>query len=733
MDNKMIDSFRFLAALLLLNCILPTAAFAATASFPLTQYLPYPSLELRCVKDEQALEVAIPARWKINAATLNVRYNVSESLLPAASQMVVKVNGVAVAQTKLSSLSSMAVFSVSLPSRLLVPGYNKVSFVVAQHSQEKERECAPCASDLWTSVKLADSTLDFDYELRPVPMKLSSLSDIVFDPKIAPSATVHLAFNTANEQSAGLAAAVASGVARRFDYRRVDFTVSDILEAGRDNVLIGNRAFVAKLLGAAAPPVSADKGGHLKIMPMPRDGGGSDPTHVLVLVSGNTDDEVKLAAETLANLSIGYPGSDELRATGFSMPDITAYGGRNILSADKVYDFKTLNQPTVTMAGMNPQPLSLNFRLPADFMIKQNRNVEIVLNFAYGAGLRNSSSLNVLVNERAVRAIPLHNSDGDFYKNYKLEIPTYVFRPGDNTITFSPELQIVSQGCEMLQTGHMFLTIFDNSTMKFPYMPHFVDMPRLELFMLNGFPFTRWPDGFEGTVYVARPTVDSLAATMNLVGMMTQKNGFPLINLGVTYKKPETWKGDLIVVGDLFSLPAAIADAAPLRVGNRTSHVPYPLVRSWQQEAIYSFSDQSGKLGDDRGLLMEFESPLQPGRSVLLLAAEDNHDLLQLSENLLDPRVQSQISGGLTLIDFGGTQPKVTSMTVGKRYTTGKGGQVDFVDTAMDRLDSIMYSNSPVFYALLVALLGGLSWILYVLIRRYRVRRLKTVAGKGDH
>jgi hypothetical protein len=130
---------------------------------------------------------------------------------------------------------------------------------------------------------------------------------------------------------------------------------------------------------------------------------------------------------------------------------------------------------------------------------------------------------------------------------------------------------------------------------------------------------------------------------------------------------------------------------------------------------------------------MEFESPLQPGRSVLLLAAEDNHDLLQLSENLLDPQVQSQISGGLTLIDFGGTQPKVTSMTVGKRYTTGKGGQVDFVDTAMDRLDSIMYSNSPVFYALLVALLGGLSWILYVLIRRYRVRRLKTVAGKGDH
>lgn len=718
--------------LLLLALLFSAGCNATIVGFPLTQYLPYPSLELRCVKDEQSLDIPIPNRWKVNSATLNLHYTVSSSLIPHLSQMVLKLNGIPIFQTKLIPISSTAPLKIPLPAKLLEPGYNKLTVSVAQHRQEKECE-PPCSSDLWTSVKLDTSSIDFDYELRPVPMQLASLSEFTFDPKIAPSASVHLVFNTADEQSAGLAAVVASGVARRFDYRRVDFTVSDILKPGVDNVVIGTAAFVAKLLGDAAPAVSAEKGGYLKILPMPDGNGkaGGDPRHALALVSGNSIDEVKLAAETLANLSIGYPGSDEMRAVGFSMPDITAYGGRNIISADKVYDFKTLNQPTRTMAGMNAQPISISFRLPADFMIKQNRSVELTLNFAYGAGMRNDSSLNVLVNNMAIRAIPLQNTVGGFFENYKLEIPTYIFRPGDNTITFTPELHSTSKECELLQFGHMFFTLFDNSTLKFPFMPHFVDMPRLELFMLNGFPFTRWPDGFEGTVYIPRPTIDALAAAMNVIGLMTQKNGFPLINLAFTFKKPQTWKGDLIVLGDLFSLPDEIAVASPLRAGKK-SHIPYPIVRSWQNEATFSYSDQISKLGENRGLLMEFESPLQQGRSVLLLAAEGQQDLLHLSEQLLDSEVQGQINGGLALIDYSGVKTKVTSMSVGKRYTTGKQGQVSWLDEKLDRLDSLMYAYLWLFYSILVASVGLLSWLLVVLIRRYRVRRLKTVAGQGD-
>lgn len=715
---------------LLIAALLPALAGAVVTEFPLTRFLPFPSLELRCVADEQTIEVPVPLRWNIRSVKLKLYYAVSTALLAKTSNLLIKVNGTPVMQTKLVSISADDPLSVVIPVGLFKPGYNKLTFAVSQHYSDKECEL-PCSSSLWTSIKIPLSTLTFDYEMRAVPRQLSSVSEYIFDPKLATDNRVHLAFNTTDDQVASLAAVAASGVARRFDYRKVTFSVSDILEYGRDNVVIGTDAFVRPLLGNALPPATDEKGGLLKILPMRRSDGTIDEQHALIVVTGKTMEEVKLAAMTLANISLAYPGSDELRAVGFSLPEISAYGGRNIISSDKVYSFKTLDAPTRTMAGLNAQAIRINFRLPADFLIKQNRTVELILNFAYGAGMRPDSALNVIVNDQAVRAIPLQNPEGGFFEKYKLDIPTYVFRPGDNSITFSPELHVAGRECDVVQPGNLFFTLFDNSTFKFPYMPHFIDMPRLELFMLNGFPFTRWPDGFEGSIYITRPSVDSLSAAMNLVGLMTQKNGFPLLNMALTYKPPNNSTGDLIVIGDVFSVPKELAVASPLQVG-KTARIPYPIIRSWQMETNFAFSDQVSRMGSNRGLMMEFESPFQAGRSALLFAADEQADLVRLSEQLLDPEIQSQINGDLIIFEFLDPKTKVTALSVGKRYTTGKQGKVDWIDTGMDRLDSLLYANKAVFYGLLVVALAGLSWVLFVAIRRYRIRRLKTVAGKGD-
>jgi hypothetical protein len=149
-------------------------------------------------------------------------------------------------------------------------------------------------------------------------------------------------------------------------------------------------------------------------------------------------------------------------------------------------------------------------------------------------------------------------------------------------------------------------------------------------------------------------------------------------------------------------------------------------------ETNFAFSDQVSRMGSNRGLMMEFESPFQAGRSALLFAADEQADLVRLSEQLLDPEIQSQINGDLIIFEFLDPKTKVTALSVGKRYTTGKQGKVDWIDTGMDRLDSLLYANKAVFYGLLVVALAGLSWVLFVAIRRYRIRRLKTVAGKGD-
>ena len=106
--------------------------------------------------------------------------------------------------------------------------------------------------------------MEFDW--KPVPTELSSLSSFVFDPRLLPAGEVHFVTEDDSAGSATLAGIVASGIARRFDYRRVGFTVSRVPRSGVDNVLIGKRAFAAKLLGEAA--VRPVKGGYLKVLPM---------------------------------------------------------------------------------------------------------------------------------------------------------------------------------------------------------------------------------------------------------------------------------------------------------------------------------------------------------------------------------------------------------------------------------------------------------------------------------
>jgi hypothetical protein len=392
------------------------------------------------------------------------------------------------------------------------------------------------------------------------------------------------------------------------------------------------------------------------------------------------------------------------------------YGGREVLQANQLYDFKTLNFPTTSFRGINPAASRIAFRLPADFLIKQNLSAQLKLNFSYGAGARGDSALNIVVNDHAVRAIRLGDQEGGFYKDYEVNIPTFLFQPGRNVIDFGIELHPAQESCPLLP-GNLFVTMFETSTLKFPDMPHFVEMPKMELFMLNGFPFTRWPDGNDSLVLIPEPRAEAVAAAMNLIGMITQKNGFPLLSLRIATKPPASAPGDILVVGRPASIPAGMGKHAPFVIGARTE-VPYPIVRDWEGSYTFAHSTQTARLGPHQGLLMEFESPFQTGRSVMMVGADDPADLLRLSAALMEPEIQGQVRGGTVIIDMGPQfdRPRVTAVRAERPYTTGKGDDIS-------ALDSFLYTHPMLYYALLVILAVALAWALYAFLIRYRMTR----------
>jgi len=711
--------------LVVASVLLNFAAHAESIRLPLQEFTSANALDMRCVSGGQNLSIPIPERWNVRKINLALHYTVSNNLITEISQMVIKFNGELVTQMKLNSLAPNVTVDIPLPVTYLEPGYNTITFQVAQHYMESQCE-QPCSPDLWTSISVRDSFVQIEYDLKPLPLKLGEASEWLFDPKQFPEAQVNLVIDDTTPESVTLAGIVASGIARHFDYRKVKFSHSSVIKPEMDNVLVGSTKFASDVLvrhGMVLPPTDA---GLVKIYHLPgKIGEEVDNRHALIILAGKGEKPLKIAAQTFANMSLPYPGTDELHAYEFSMPDISMYSGRQVLSSDKVYDFKSINMPTYSFYGFSGKPSKkgyvgggseLTFRLPPDFLIKQNQYAKLVLNFAYGAGMRQDSTLSLSVNDKQVRDIHLDNMDGNYIEGYELELPTYLFQPGTNTVKFNPYMNVQRHVCDAVNTNGLFVTIFDSSTMYFPPMPHFVEMPKLELFALNGFPFTRWPDGYETMVYLPKHDSASIDTAFNLIGMITQRNGFPLFGTQLVFNEPANWNGDMLVIGKVSDIPKSIMDRAPMQMDG-ISNVLYPVSRGWDSETSISLSKQNSGLGEGSGVLMEFESAHQKGRSVVLATAQTENDLLTLGDALLEPGILARITGDMALIKLNVPDYDLISMSSGKKYSTGEKGNVSLVD-------SLLYASAYNLYGLIALAIVLLSMVGYWLLRRYRKNRM---------
>ncbi|MEK7722486.1 MAG: cellulose biosynthesis cyclic di-GMP-binding regulatory protein BcsB, partial [Elusimicrobiota bacterium] len=495
-----------------------------------------------------------------------------------------------------------------------------------------------------------------------------------------------------------------------------------------DNIIIGDKAFAAKTIRTPGFNAEKIKGPFLKIMALPRAGGANsspeeasgDPFHALIVVSGLNKDQLKLAAETFAVMSAPFPETEEMTVTGLVMPDIPLYGGKGVIKADSKYTFKSLNFPNRTFAGGNANGAEIAFRLPADFLIKQNLYAKLSLSYSYGAAHRSDSVFNISLNGQLLRGINLDDPRGGLVEGYKLDIPTYLFKPGGNVLRFEPVLApLVGKNCEYIQAQNLFLTIMDVSTIEFPPMPHYVDMPRLELFMLNGFPLTRWPDGHGSKIYLPNPNRESIEAALNLTGMITQKNGHPLLEMQYTTTPPEKFNGELMIIGDIGSLPENIKELSPLALTKEMAF-PYPVVHGWADKSQFAFSRQLSGLSPGNGAVMEFQSPYAEGRTVVLIAACSPRELLALSVAIMEPGVQANIKGDLVLIGLDKPEKNIMAVNIGKKYFAGKAG-------LLSRMDIYLYSHPWMYNVFLGIVILVLSLILFYFLQRYRKKRIKGV------
>ena len=698
-------------------------------------------------QEEFTVKVPIPRRWLVENVTLRLAFVNSSALLASRSQLVISCNKVPVAQVPLIPEAPEGEVTVPIPVSLLEPGYNDLTFRVAQNF--KDDDCIPSdPPEVWTSLKLFDSFLEISHDLKEVPLSLASVSSFLFDPRMHEENEVHLVLPEYSTQMLELAVLAASGVALRFDYRDVRFSLGKELRHGVDNILLGDSGFVKPFLGSFNLEPGDD---HLIVSHLPgleknrNNQQPPDRRHALITISGTDQKGLRRSVEAFSTLSFPLPDSARARIKDVLLPEITKYSGRNVLAPGKEYTFRELGWYTSTFRGSNLIQSDLNFIIPSDLSLESNRFIELSLDLVYGAKMREDSVLALYINNDFLASIPLDNDQGGSFRGYRVRLPMSYIKPGKNTLKLQPVLTpLLTGNCNMIQTGQLVVTVFDNSRLIMPEVPHYTEMPRLEYLLDDGFPLTGFPDFRTTDVLLPEINRHSATAMINLVTLIVQQKGVQPFRLQVREKLPAGKEKNLLVVGPLETLPQEIVQSAPfgevIRMGfqgrlpgsvvdktwiDRIRDTIYPenVSSSSSQKDVVTLDTQL-KIGKERILLSEFESPLSAMQSVVLVTADQSDDLVAGIKSLSDVKVRRQLRDGIALIDFGQLEPVVRTGQLSAPYSSA-------AYTIPNLLSYLVNKITWKFYMVLLILLLILAALLTGMVKRRRKRRLQQTEGRN--
>jgi cellulose synthase operon protein B len=521
-------------------------------------------LRLNTWQAAYSVKLPVSPREVVTGAMLRLDTVNSTALIKSRSEMQVRINGRILAQYPLDPENTRHSRDIALPVGSLKAGYNDLSVSVVQHYTY---ECEdPSSPELWTEIDPIRSAVTFNFDgVKPnLNPKLTQLH-VAFDQRSWLQRPLAVVSGTERISEPQLAAAslVTQGLALRMGYRPVKVDVFNAHTAqalrpghghfpglapqvaeGRDVVLVGKRAELSRYLDSELYGLIA--GSFVGVFSA--DGGKS----VVLVVSGTTDEELMQAARSVADS--GFKFSEVALET---ITRSFAFDEKPLAAPNSAQQFSKFGYRTQSSRGLKIQPITLEFRAPADYGARKGDMVGLRLHFSYGAGLRKDSSMTVKLNGQFAIAVPLNEESGGEFEKYDVRVPAQFIRPGFNTLVFEPVFLAHKGKCDMLRDEHLVLTIYEDSTLELPrptVSPKVPDLERLSA----GF----WPLQDHMRMYLTDTDVHTAGAALSFVGMVAQKNRAPF-EVEVRYSPFET--GHMMVIGPDSGLADFVRNALPLK------------------------------------------------------------------------------------------------------------------------------------------------------------------------
>ncbi|MDQ2147357.1 cellulose biosynthesis cyclic di-GMP-binding regulatory protein BcsB [Alcaligenaceae bacterium C4P045] len=689
----------------------------------------YP-LNLAGVDGTNGVPFGVRADEIVTAARVSLNYAYSPALLPDLSHINVMVNGEvahSIPVPKEDAGKSLKT-DIDLPVRLITD-FNRLNLQLIGHYTMGCED--PLHSSLWANVA-NDSVL----ELTVAPLKLQNDLALLplpfFDRRdVRP---LDLPFVMVGQPDSALleaAGTLSSWFGALASYRGARFPVSlDALpKTGNAIVLL---AGTATLPGMTLPATQAPT---ISLQPNP-----NDPMGKLLVISGRDAAQVKTAAAALALGTQALSGQTATIVKFDALAPRTPYDAPNWVRSDRPMSFGELAASRdLNVAGYRPDIVRVNLRLPPDLFALRDKGVPVDLKYRYTPRPTNDkSTLNINLNRDFLQSIPLKSveqlggtdslvgkllSDDTLPADKRLQIPLFMLPPRSQ-MQLHYYYDYLKQGeCRDVIIDNVRGAIDPDSTIDISGYSHFMAMPNLAAFDQAGFPFTRLADLSETAVVLPEnPTARDYSAYLALVGRLGESTGYPAtaVTVASANQIDAQRNKDLIVIGSGKNQPL-LTKWAQYMPGNIEgadkrfvmSDLVYRL-SGWgsapvRRDAITLSSD-----GSD-AILAGFESPLQPGRSVVVVAGnrpeglDDVVNALLVSEN-----AEHRIEGSLAII----RGKQVDSVVADQTYYAGELEPLQYA--------AWYFSRHPVMF-LLACLAGAalLASLLFLSLRKRAKRRLK--------
>ncbi|MGM4879485.1 cellulose biosynthesis cyclic di-GMP-binding regulatory protein BcsB [Rhizobium leguminosarum bv. viciae] len=546
--------------------------------------VPFSKLGLGGEYDRRSWSVYLTPEQAAAKASFTFAYQNSIVVAPEASALTVYLNNRPIGQQRVGSPDGPSTVTFEVPTGLLQPGANLVTF---EAGQRHRTDCSIQSTyELWSNIDPAGTYLSF------AGMDVSQLAsadairaigvdgagktefDIVVPALEQPGTTKPL-----------LRLAQGLSVLSSMPNQIFAFSTASLPAAGpgKLSVLVGTAAELRPLFPGLPP--GAESAALAAFVTDPRSGSP------VLLISGPSWQAVSSAIDTIVSPTDRSSDvrRDVLTTERWSAPNAP------LVFSDTNIALSQLGVKTTEFSGRRLRT-SFNIAVPADFYANAYGEAKVLLDAAYTDKVLPGSHIDIYVNDNIASTVPITTTTGGILRHLPIRVTMRHFKPGLNSVAIEAILMdkddaACAPGATAGATPRFAL--FDTSELEIPDFARVGQRPNLAAMAGTAYPYGRATE--PTPLFIDRVDADTLSAAATLLGQMAITAGHP-VAVETVASPNMIGDRDAIFIGSISQMPATALTQTNISTASQASWRPVVETQAGVVDTGTAFEEWNSKV-----------------------------------------------------------------------------------------------------------------------------------------